>query len=76
MTKKDFVNQLNVRCRRIDIINGLKRGDQKRIAIMCNCATSTVSDVLNGYTGQISPLAIKIMRCAEKYAKINKRVHR
>lgn len=63
-----------MRQRRTDIINGLKRGDQKKLAIKCNCATSTVSAVLNGHTGQISPLAIKIIRCAEQKAETNKKL--
>ena len=64
-----------MRHRRTDIISGLKRGDQKKLAMKCNCATSTVSAVLNGYIGQTSPLAIKIIRCAERKASINLKTH-
>lgn len=76
MTKEGFINRLNIRCRRADIISGLKRGDQKKLARKCNCAASTVSAVLNGYTGQSSTLAIKIIRCAERTAETNKKVNR
>ena len=74
MTKEEFVRRLNIRCRRADIIEALRRGDQKKLAHKCNCATSTISAVLNGHTDQNSSLAIKIIRCAEQKAETNKKV--
>ncbi|PCH69412.1 MAG: hypothetical protein COC06_07655 [Bacteroidales bacterium] len=74
MTKEEFVARLNIRCRRADIIDALRRGDQKKLAKKCNCAASTVSAVLNGHADQSSTLAIKIIRCAEQKAETNKKV--
>jgi len=65
------VNLKQMRQRRTDIIDRLKRGDQKKLASKCNCAASTVSAVLNGLTGQSTTLAIKIIRCAEQKANTN-----
>jgi hypothetical protein len=62
-----------MRHRRTDIISGLKRGDQMKLAVKCNCAASTVSAVLNGHTEQGSTLSIKIIRCAEQKAETNKK---
>lgn len=65
-----------MRHRRTDIISRLQKGDQKKIAKRCNCHASTVSAILNGKSGQETTLAIKIIRCAERYTEINKRVNR
>jgi len=59
-----------IRQRRTDIISQLRRGEQKKLSVKCNCAPSTVSAVLNGYTGQNTDLARKIIRCAEHLIKV------
>jgi hypothetical protein len=54
------------RYRRVDLINSLPAGGQKRIAFLCNCSKSLVSAVLNGRRSQSNVLGTNIMRLAER----------
>jgi len=56
------------RTRRLDLINSMKHGEQKRIAAICGCSRSYVSSVLNGYRNQSNELGTNIIRLAERAA--------
>jgi len=57
------------RHRRLDLINSLPHGGQKRIARQAGCTPQKVSKVLNGHDAQTSYKAINIIRLAERYAE-------
>jgi len=61
MTKNQIPRQ-----RRLDLINNMPVGGQKRIAAICNCSRPQVSAVLNGKRSQTNDLGINIMRLAEQ----------
>jgi hypothetical protein len=60
------------RSRRLDLIDNLKNGAQKKIATICNCSSGHVSAVLNGYRSQSNDLGINIIRLAERWCERNK----
>ncbi len=62
------------RQRLTEIIAHLPRGGQFKIAKRCNCSSSTVSSILNGYQNQSTDLAKKVIRCAERLIEENKRI--
>ncbi|MFV0377816.1 MAG: hypothetical protein ACK5JD_11025 [Mangrovibacterium sp.] len=64
------------RHRRLDIINSLKRGEQKQIARQLNCSRGHVSAVLNGRTNQHNDLGRNVIRLAEHAANSAKRLNR
>lgn len=57
------------RHRRMDLINDMPTGEQKRIAKRLNCSKSIVSKVLNGHSSQVNDLGINIIRLAEHAAE-------
>ena len=57
--------QQKPRQRRLDLINTMPTGEQKRIAWTLKCAPGYVSAVLNGYRSTDSDLARNIIRLAE-----------
>ncbi len=63
------------RQRLTEIIAHLPKGGQLKIAKKCNCSSSTVSAILNGYQTQTSDLAIKVIRVAERLIEENKRIN-
>ena len=58
------------RYRRLDLINSMKPGEQKRIAQKLKCTTGHVSSVLNGRRSQTNDIGINIIRLAEHAATI------
>ncbi|MFI3294106.1 MAG: hypothetical protein SNI70_11400 [Rikenellaceae bacterium] len=60
------------RYRRGDLLGRLQRGDQRRIAQMAGCSTSSVSAVLNGMTAQDTKLAEYIIRVTERVIETNR----
>ncbi|MFR9542900.1 MAG: hypothetical protein SNH27_12690 [Rikenellaceae bacterium] len=60
------------RYRRGDLLGRLRRGDQRRIAQMAQCSTSSVSAVLNGMTAQDTKLAEYIIRATERVIETNR----
>ena len=56
------------RYRRLDLINSMRHGEQKRIAILCGVSRPYVSAVLNGHRSQESDKGINIIRLAERAA--------
>ncbi|HAZ00694.1 MAG: hypothetical protein A2W90_14555 [Bacteroidetes bacterium GWF2_42_66] len=58
-----------IRHRRLDLINSLPRGGQKKIARLCSTSGSVVSAMLNGYRNQNSDSGRMIMRLAEQMAE-------
>ena len=56
------------RYRRLDLINSMKTGEQKRIASILKCSKYHVSLVLNGKRSQTNDLGINIIRLAEHSA--------
>ncbi len=60
------------RQRLVELIAHLPRGGQLKIAKKCNCSSSTVSSILNGYQSQTTDLAKKVIRVAERLRDENK----
>lgn len=58
-----------IRHRRLDLINSMKHGDQKRIADLLNTKPSIVSATLNGHRNQNSDQGRNIIRLAERFAE-------
>lgn len=58
------------RQRRLDLINSMRCGEQKRIAKKLNCSKGAVSSVLNGYRSYETDLGRNIIRLAEHAAAI------
>ena len=56
------------RQRRLDLINSMSPGEQKRIAIILGCSRGYVSAVLNGYRNQENDKGRSIIRLAERNA--------
>ena len=56
------------RSRRLDLINSMKYGEQKRIAEILGCSRGYVSSVLNGARNQSNELGTNIIRLAERAA--------
>ena len=56
------------RSRRLDLINSMKHGEQKRIAEILGCSRGYVSSVLNGARNQSNELGTNIIRLAERAA--------
>jgi transcriptional regulator len=56
------------RQRRLDLINSMPTGEQKRIARLLKCSNSHVSAVLNGRKQQDNDLSRNIIRLAEQSA--------
>jgi predicted XRE-type DNA-binding protein len=56
------------RQRRLDIINTMPSGEQKRIAKLLKCTQGHVSSVLNGHCQQDNDLSRNIIRLAEHAA--------
>lgn len=60
------------RHRRLDIIQDLPKGGQKKIANTLKVSTGYVSAVLNGHRNPYTDLGINVMRMAEHMAARNK----
>lgn len=58
-----------IRHRRLDLINSMNTGDQKRIAELLNTKASVVSATLNGHRNQNSDQGRNIIRLAERLAE-------
>lgn len=58
------------RQRRMDLINTMPTGEQKRIARLLKCSKGHVSSVLNGHCQQDNDLSRNIIRLAERAAAI------
>jgi len=56
------------RYRRLDLINSMPSGEQRRISRILNCSEGHVSGVLNGKRNQSNDLGINIIRLAERAA--------
>ena len=56
------------RYRRLDLINSMPSGEQRRIARILKCSEGHVSEVLNGKRNQSNDLGINIIRLAENAA--------
>lgn len=56
------------RQRRLDLINTMPVGEQKRIARVLKCSKGYVSSVLNGHTNQDTDVARNILRLSEHAA--------
>lgn len=65
MKKKIPEKALKPRYRRLDLINSMPCGEQKRIAQKLKCTRAHVSMVLNGHRSQANDLGINIIRLAE-----------
>jgi transcriptional regulator with XRE-family HTH domain len=53
------------RYRRLDLINSMPTGEQKRIARRLNISRGYVSSILNGRANQDSDIGINVIRLAE-----------
>lgn len=62
------MKQETPRHRRLDLINSLQGGEQKRIARVLKCSRGHVSQVLNGKRSQSNDLGRNIIRLAEHAA--------
>ena len=60
------MKQETPRHRRLDLINSMPGGEQKRIARTLKCSRGHVSQVLNGKRSQSNSLGINIIRLAEQ----------
>jgi hypothetical protein len=58
------------RYRRLDLINSMPKGEQRRISRILKCSEGHVSEVLNGKRNQSNDLGINIIRLAEHAAAI------
>lgn len=58
------------RQRRLDLINTMPSGEQKRIASLLKCSRGHVSSVLNGHSNQDTDIARNILRLAKHAAAI------
>lgn len=66
--RKAMKREQKPRQRRLDLINNMPTGEQKRIARMLKCSKGYVSSVLNGHTNQDTDMARNIMRLSEHAA--------